>query len=56
MAARHHIRDKSINKEKNNSNEKHVDKNLEEIDLSYLSTKQHQKVVNLITEMSDVYW
>ena len=55
MAARHHIRDKSINKEKNNSNEKHVDKNLEEIDLSYSSTKQHQKVANLITEMSDVF-
>ena len=34
MAARHHIRDKSINKEKKNSNEKHVDKILEEIDLT----------------------
>ena len=43
MAARHHIRDKSINKKKNNSNEKHVDKILEEIDLSHLSTEQHGK-------------
>ena len=32
MAARHHIRDESINKEKKNSNEKHVDKILEVID------------------------
>ena len=54
MAARHHIRDKSINKEKKNSNEKHVDKILEVIDLSHLSTEQHQKALDLITEMSDV--
>ena len=54
MAARHHIRDESINKEKKNSNEKHVDKILEVIDLSHLSTEQHQKAVDLITEMSDV--
>ena len=33
MAARHH-KDESINKEKKNSNEKHVDKILEEIDLT----------------------
>ena len=55
MAARHHIRDESINKEENNSNEKHVDKILEEIDLSHLSTEQNQKAVDLITEMSDVF-
>ena len=55
MAARHHIRDGSINKEKKNSNENHVDKILEEIDLSHLSTEQHQKAVDLITEMSDVF-
>ena len=55
MAARHHIRDESINKEKKNSNEKHVDKILEVIDLSHLSTEQHQKAVDLITEMSDVF-
>ena len=52
MAARHHIRDESINKEKKNSNKKHVDKILEEIDLSHLPTGQHQKAVDLITEMS----
>ena len=34
---------------------KHVDKILEEIDLSHLSTKQHQNAVDLITEMSDVF-
>ena len=55
MAASHHIRDGSINKEKKNSNENHVDKILEEIDLSHLSTEQHQKAVDLITEMSDVF-
>ena len=55
MAARHHIRDESINNEKKNSNEKHVDKILEEIDLSHLSTEQHQKAVDLITEMSDEF-
>ena len=55
MAVRHHIRDKSINKEKKTSNEKHVDKILEVIDLSHLSTEQHQKAVDLITEMSDVF-
>ena len=54
MAVRHHIRDKSINKEKKTSNEKHVDKILEVIDLSHLSTEQHQKALDLITEMSDV--
>ena len=55
MAARHHIRDESINKEKKNSNEKHVDKILEVIDLSNLSTEQHQKAVDLIPEISDVF-
>ena len=55
MAARHPIRDESINKEKKNSNEKDVDKILEEIGLSHLSTEQHQKAVDLITEMSDVF-
>ena len=54
MVARHH-KDESINKEKKNSNEKHVDKILEVIDLSHLSTEQHQKAVDLITEMSDVF-
>ena len=47
IAARHHIRDESINEENKNSNEKHVDKILEEIDLSHLSTEQHQKAVDL---------
>ena len=55
MAARHYIRDESINKVKKNSNEKHVDKILEGIDLSHLSTEQHQKAVDLITENSDVF-
>ena len=55
MAARHHIRDESINKEKKNSNEKHVDKILEEIDVSHLSTEQHQRAMDLITEMSVVF-
>ena len=55
MAAKHHIRDESINKGKKNSNEKHVYKILEEIDLSHLSTEQHQKAVDLITDMSDVF-
>ena len=54
MAARHHIRDESINKEKENSNEKHEDKILEEID-AHLSTEQHQRAGDLITEMSDVF-
>ena len=49
MAARHHIRDESINKEK------HVGKILEKIDLSHLSTEQHQKAVDLITKVSDVF-
>ena len=43
MAARHHIRDESINKERKNSNEKHVDKILKEIDLSHLSTEPIRK-------------
>ena len=47
IAAWHHIRDESINKENKNSNEKHVDKILEDIDLSHLSTEQHQKAVDL---------
>ena len=56
MAARHHIRDDSINKEKKkNSNEENVNKILEDIDLSHLSTKQHQKALKLITEMSDAF-
>ena len=55
MAARHHIRDESINKEKKNSNEMHADKILAEIDLSHLSTEQHEKAVDLITEISDVF-
>ena len=51
MAARHHI-----NKEKKkNSNEEHVDKDLKDIDLSHLSTEQHEKAVDLITEMSEVF-
>ena len=54
MAARHHIRDKSLNKKENNSNE-NVDKFLEEINLSNLLTEPHQKAVGLITEMSDVF-
>ena len=37
MVARHHIRDKSLNKKENNSNE-NVDKFLEEINLSNLLT------------------
>ena len=56
MAARHHIRDKYISKQKKNSNEKLVDKILEEIDLLHLSTEQHEKAVDLITEMSDVFY
>ena len=57
MAARHHIRDDSINEEqKKNSNEEHLDKILEDIDLSHLSTKQHQKALGLITEMSDAIY
>ena len=55
MVAMHHIRDESIIKEKKNSNEKHADKILQEIDLSHLSIQQHQKTVDLITEMSDVF-
>ena len=55
MAARHHIKDESISKEKKNSNEKHVDKILKEIDLSHLSTEQHQKAVDLIIAMSDIF-
>ena len=51
----HHIRDESIKKEKKNSNKKRADKILEEIDLSHLSIQQHQKTVDLITEMSDVF-
>lgn len=52
MAARHHTRDESINKEKNkNSNEKNEDKILKDIDLSHLSTEQQQKAVNLITNL-----
>ena len=54
MAARHPIRDKSLNKKENNSNE-NVDKFLKEINLSNLLTEQHQKAVDLITEMSDVF-
>ena len=56
MAARHHIRDEYISKQKKNSNEKLVDKILEEIDLLHLSTEQHEKAVDLITEMSDVFY
>ena len=55
MAARYHIRDESIKKKKKNSNEKPVDKILEKIDLSHLSAEQHQKTVDLITEMSEVF-
>ena len=55
MTVRHQIRNETINKEKKNSNEKHVDKVLEEIDLLHLSTEQHQKAVDLITEISDVF-
>ena len=48
------MRDKSINKEKKkNSYEKHVNKFLRDIDLSHLSTEQHQKAVHLIAEVSD---
>ena len=54
MAARHPIRDKSLNKKENSSNE-NVDKFLKEINLSNLLTEQHQKAVDLITEMSDVF-
>ena len=56
IAARHHIRDESINTEKKNSNEKHRDKVFEEIHLSHLSTEQHQKAVDLITKMSGVFY
>ena len=55
MVVRHQIRDKTINMEKKNPNEKHVDKILEEIDLSHLSTKQHQKAVDFIIQISDVF-
>ena len=54
-AARHHVRDESIIKEKKNSNEtneKHVEKILKEIGLSHLSKEHHQKAVDLITEMT----
>ena len=52
MAARHHTRDESINKEKNkNSNEKNEDNILKDIDLLHLSTEQQQKAVNLITNL-----
>ena len=55
MAARHHIREESINKDKKKkSNEKHVDKTLQDIDLSHLSTRQHQKAGDLVTEMLDL--
>ena len=51
------MRDKSINKEKKkNSYEKHVNKFLRDIDLSDLSTEQHQKAVHLIAEVSDVFF
>ena len=39
MTVRHQIRNETINKEKKNSNEKHVDKVLEEIDLLHLSNR-----------------
>ena len=52
MAARHHTRDESINKEKNkNSNEKNEDNILKDIDLLHLSTEQQQKAVNLTTNL-----
>ena len=55
MTVRHQIRDETINMEKKNSNEKHGDKILEEIDLSHLSTRQHQKAVDFIIKISDVF-
>ena len=48
MAARHHVRDEIVNNEKKNSNEKHIDKILEEIDLSHLS----HSFINRVTSES----
>ena len=57
MAERHRFGDESINREKNkNSNEEHVDKILEDLDLSYSWTEQHWKAVYLTTEMSDLFY
>ena len=55
MAVRHQISDETINMERKNSNEKHADKILAEIDLQHLSTRQHQKLVDFIIQISDVF-